>query len=394
METLDLTETALPLHTGEEAESSADSLAAIPMLLPLSHEGQGLSEGRNKRRHEQAKFAVKEYIRTNNLQTGSRLPTEEALCRQFGWSRTTIVRALNDLADDGMVNRVKGSGTYVASPQEKRSYRILVTTRPQTENDDYCAPLLSGLLQAASSQGVNIAYHPQTVPSLEVLQNQEVDGVLAVAWGVDDLRKFLLIHNAGIPIVGLAHRSRSHKLPLICVDNFAGMQQVVDHLLQCGHRNIAYVCANLANSDAFERFCAYQSTLAGAGVVPDIAYVQAQMNDESREVAFLETWWESMNPRPSAMVIDAPDAPAVLAMLSRRQLKIPEEISIVITDDRAALRHHWPPLTMMRQPVQELGKRGLAKLLAMIRGEDEGNPEILPVELIHGESVQKLDARQ
>lgn len=346
---------------------------------------------RTVRLHKQAKKAVQDYIQTHNLRVGSRLPTEENLCRHLGWSRTTVVRALNELANEGILNRVQGSGTYVAQPvKEERIYRILVASEIQAPDDDYCAPLLTSLLQEAAVQGVDIAYHPQRVPSLEVLKQMKVDGVVAISWSVDDVQKVLALRASGVQIVGLALRSRSHQLPLICTDNFNGMRQAVEHLLSRGHRLIAYTCASMANSDNFERLAAFQYAMAGAGLSVDPAYLQVQISDLEREVSFLETWWKSMNPKPTALIIDARDAPAVLAALLRQGLTVPGDVSVIVMDERASLRHHWPALTVVKQPIHEIGRRGLSKLLEMLHGTDEGEPEILPVELIVRDSVRVL----
>lgn len=366
-----------------------------PAPRPDSDDTPHRSRERTPRRRNQAKQEVLNYIRINRLDSGSRLPTEEALCQNFGWSRTTIVRALNELAAEGIVNRVQGSGTYVALADPKRTLRIMVSSHPQgDDDDDYCTPLLAGLLSEAATHGVDLAYHPATVPTIEDLEREKVDGVVAVSWRVDDLPRVLAVHEAGIPIVGLALRSRTHQLPLICTDNFGGMRQAIEHLLAHGHRSIAYNCANLANSDNLERLLGFQYAMAQAGLVFDPSYLEVLVSNRGQEVATVTKWWESMNPKPTAVVMDALDAPAVLAALARQRVRIPEDVSVVVLDERSALRHHFPPLTFVRQPVQELGRRGMAKLMAMIRGEDDGNPEILPAELIARDSVRTLSGNE
>lgn len=378
-------------HLSDHAGLSGGTLNASIPDVPSNQNKPRAKGERAPRRHEQAKEAVLNYIRLNRLVSGSRLPTEEVLCRHFGWGRNTIVRALNELAAEGTLNRIQGSGTYVASTLElERTFRIVVSSRPWEEGDDYCGPLIAGLIEEASANQVEIVYHCQPNPDLEVIKEMKADGVIAMWWFVDDLRSLLELHDAGTPVVGLAQRSRAHALPLICTDNFGGMSQAVNHLISQGHQRIAYTCMNLGNNDIVERLSAFYCVMAGAGLRVGPDYLYMQVGNIERNSPMFESWWKSMSPKPTAIVVDAPDALALFMALAHQGVRIPDDLSVIVMDDRSIWRHHWPPLTVLRQPSHELGRRGMAKLLALLRGEDEGHPEILPVELIQRESVRPL----
>jgi GntR family transcriptional regulator len=58
--------------------------------------------------------AILEIIKTENLQPGDALPSENQLCREFGVSRTVVRQTLAQLDNDGLVQRVKGKGTFVS----------------------------------------------------------------------------------------------------------------------------------------------------------------------------------------------------------------------------------------------------------------------------------------
>lgn len=350
-------------------------------------------------RHEQARVEVENLIRNRGLKPGDRLPSEDDLRREFGWSRVTMTRALNELTWQGRLRRVQGSGTYVAEPiTPGRNRRILVSS-PAVRgkapaymgDDDYCAPLFAGIREAAATRRVDIVYQAVAgVPEPEFVEESGVDGVLSLAWRMDDLPRVLALHEAGVSVVGLALRSRTHHLPLVSTGNFEGVCAAVRHLLEYGHRRIAFSTINMANSDVFERLSGFQYTMAQAGLPVDPTYLQ--VSGWRREVPFLENWWRSMDPKPTALLLDGTDAPAALAALRRQQVRIPDDLSIVVVDEVQALRHHDPPLTVLRQPAYELGRRGLEKLLALLAGEDNGAPEILPTELVLHESVQRHPA--
>jgi GntR family transcriptional regulator len=79
-------------------------------LSPLSLARTGTSL------HRQVYLVLRERLLTGVFQAGQQLPPEPALCEQFGVSRITLRRAVSDLEQDGLLERVQGRGTY-ARPQ-------------------------------------------------------------------------------------------------------------------------------------------------------------------------------------------------------------------------------------------------------------------------------------
>ena len=67
--------------------------------------------------YEQLKFIIQDQIMNGEFRPGTHLPSESALCDRYGVSRITVVRALNDLESDGILQRVQGSGTIVKPRQ-------------------------------------------------------------------------------------------------------------------------------------------------------------------------------------------------------------------------------------------------------------------------------------
>jgi DNA-binding LacI/PurR family transcriptional regulator len=347
-------------------------------------------------RYEQARCAVLEYIRAHDLRSGDRLPTEEELRREFGWSRVTISRALNELVWDGVLRRVQGSGTYVAEPRPvDRAYRILVSSRAFPAEDDYGGPLFAGIRKEAAAQQVDIVYYDKSgVPTAEVVRDLGVDAVLALSWETDDLRSILSLHRAGLTVVGLALRSRTFSLPLVSTENFEGVCKAVEHLLDEGHRRIAFVTRNIQNSDVMERYAGLQHAMARAGQPVDPFYLL--ITSRHMDASLLEAWWQSMTVPPTALVLDGSVAARMLSLLLQHGVKIPEDLSVIVIDEVQAVQHFVPALTVLRQPTYELGRRALAKVLQMLRGEDDGAPEVLATELIPRDSVAapKQDLRE
>lgn len=339
-------------------------------------------------RYEQAKQAVRFYIHQNGLKPGDRIPTEAELRARFGWSRMTINRALNELVWEGVLRRVQGSGTYVARPlRPERTLRILVSARPYPQQDDYCSPLFAGIREeAAAQQEADIVYYLETpTPDARTVQKLGVDGVLALSWELDDLAPLLQLHQAGLPVVGLALRSRVAPLPLIFIDHYGGMGEAVDHLIAKGHQRIAFATMRIEDSDVMERLLGFHAAMARAGapVDPDLLL----LSNETLEDELLEHWWRHLSRPPTALLLHGTLAPSLLLLLLCKGVRIPEDLSVILIDDRSIVLNSLPPLTVLSQSPYELGRRGLRKLIRMLRGEDGGRPEMLPTELIVRSSV-------
>lgn len=347
------------------------------------------------KRYEKAKAVVEQYILANGLQPGDKLPTEEALRQRFGWSRVTIARALDALAWEGRLKRVQGSGTYVASktPAGARNSRLLVSTWPYKSDDDYGSAVAAGVRDEAAQQGAQIVFHAQTaVPDPETVRRLEVDGVLSVCWQLDDLAPFLELRDAGIPVVGLAMRSRIGDLPVVCIDNYDGVRQALEFLVEAGHRKIAFGTLTIDDSDVMERLLSFHNTLAARGVAVNPDYMLLFRRQINANV--VRRWWSSLEDKPTAMMLHGVAATSVLQGLAQLKVAIPGDLSVILVDDVRATRLFDPPLTVLRQPSYELGRRGLAKLIAAVEGTDDGRMEMLRPDLIHKDSVARRDPAQ
>lgn len=71
--------------------------------------------------YDQLRRLIVEHIENDRLQPGDPLPGEHRLCEQYGVSRTVVRQALAQLEHEGLVERVKGKGTFVARPRTAES---------------------------------------------------------------------------------------------------------------------------------------------------------------------------------------------------------------------------------------------------------------------------------
>ena len=217
----------------------------------------------------------------------------------------------------------------------------------------------------------------QTVP-----RHGRADGLLIFSLKPteEDLRR---IHQDNIPVVlvEVSHPGFSH----IAVDDKLGAQTAVQHLIELGHRKIAYIGDYL--DDPFEiyfsrnRYLGYCEALEMAGITVNPGYLrQAKHSREGGRQTALDLL--NSPERPTAIFAFS-DTMALGVLEAARDLNItvPDELSVVGYDDIELA--HFVQLTTVRQHLFESGVKGVELLFKAIQ-EPDASPTCLqfPTELI------------
>ena len=193
------------------------------------------------------------------------------------------------------------------------------------------------------------------------------------------------LHSARLPcvLVDAPHPA----FPSFVIDDVRGGELATSHLVELGHRRIAFVGDKPPDPFRFtssrDRTRGYERALAQAGIEPRPEFVREGTHSHhiARSIAIDVL---RLPQRPTA-VFAASDVQALGVLEAARilGLRVPEELSVVGFDDIEVAAHVG--LTTVRQPLYESGRRGAELLLRMLSGEEpRGEPrsEQLPVELV------------
>lgn len=169
----------------------------------------------------------------------------------------------------------------------------------------------------------------------------------------------LLIDDQGIP---------SEETPRISVDNRFGAYEVTRHLIRLGHRRIAHIQGPLKYQVSHDRYQGYCDALIEAGIALDPRLVQEgdfmPQTGRSCANAFFDL---PAGQRPTAIFAGSDYmAYGVIAAAEQRNLSVPEDIAVVGFDDNPSSAHMHPPLTTVRQPFYEVGRRATEILLSLV----------------------------
>jgi len=178
----------------------------------------------------------------------------------------------------------------------------------------------------------------------------------------------------------------------VAADNRGGGFEAVRHLVEYGHRGIMLIMPGLKYSDHKERYEGAKQALAEACIDDYRDSIEDSLELVDSDLAMhLE---RSIRQDGITAIFAASDQEAyrVMRILNEKGIAIPEEVSIVGFDDYNFSSHTNPPLTTVRQPIEEIGKIACNTLLSMIEGGAErvNRLTLLETSLIRRKSVRLL----
>jgi LacI family transcriptional regulator len=221
---------------------------------------------------------------------------------------------------------------------------------------------------------------------LNYLLGQRVDGIIAAAtsqrWDV-----FLRMDMQHTPVVFMDRTFEGQEGPFVGVDNTAAARLAVEHLIKDGHKNIGILAGLQRLSTMRERLAGYRQALQEAGLpVVNSWVVESALDIESAREAALNIL--SSPSRPTALFINN-NILSLGTLLALRELSLrcPRDISLIGFDDHPWAQVSDPPLSVVHQPLRELGHTAAKLLLSLIRGESVPQYQfILKCDLILRES--------
>ncbi|WP_410821665.1 LacI family DNA-binding transcriptional regulator [Micromonospora sp. 050-3] len=334
--------------------------------------------------------------------TTAQRPTLEAVAARAGVSRATVSRVVNGSTTVAepireAVTRAVAELGYVPN----LAARSLVTQRtdsialvmPEAAtrvfSDDQVFPgIIRGVsqeLEAADKQLVlMLAGSPAGHHRVErYTTGRHVDGVLfASLHGADPLPGTLA--RLGIPVVVSGRPLGDVPVPYVDVDHVGGVTAAVRHMIDTGRRRIATIAGPQDMVAGIERLSGYRSTVADAGL-PELIAI-GDFTRESGSAAMRRLLAE--HPDLDG-VFAASDLMAHAALRTLREAgrRVPDDVAVVGFDDIETAAYTEPPLTTVRQPIVELGRRMTRQLLRLAAGESIEQAIMLPTELIRRASA-------
>jgi LacI family transcriptional regulator len=190
-----------------------------------------------------------------------------------------------------------------------------------------------------------------------------------------------------VPVVTLAGTPTHASLNVRC-DNESGIRALVRHLASHhGYRSLGYVSGRADSPDNRTRSRAFEKEAAAVGAKFETGPAWQGNYSAAGGASVIRALLDEGRKLPRA-ILCANDQTAlgVMHALAQRGIRVPQDVAITGFDDVPVARHLHPPLTTIRQPMQELGAKAFDILYARISAGGGKADTVLPVELIVRES--------
>lgn len=345
---------------------------------------------------------IKKRILDKQLAPGEKLPCERELCEQYGVKRVTIRKSLELLAQEGLITKRTGLGSFVSESgapapavNPAPAATILFIMR-RNENDIYhntssCnTRIFFEMEQICRANGYLLSYVglDEQTSVMDIARDHPVSGVFLVSsYHEQTIRDITWMK---MPAVLLNHCDP--RLLSVMPDNQSMLQLVIDYLAENGHTRIAYIDGMPDSRNAQERWEAFRFAMYAHDLTVDPAlYFVGNWTFEGGRAAarrLLEA-----RELPTA-IFAASDMMAAGAMeeLRNHGLRIPQDISIVGYDNLDIDVLLSPPLSSATIDFQHMCKVAFEHLrLVMEQGDRSMDHYVIrmPASLIRRDSVSR-----
>lgn len=345
---------------------------------------------------------IKAQIAAGAYESGAKLESENQLVQRYGYSRQTVRQALGVLENEGLIDRRRGSGTYLngKKAQRERTYNVGVVA---TYLSDYIFPLIiGGIEEVLTPRGYHITLGvtknkiDDESRVLRSFMERNMDGLIIEgtksAFPNPNLELYRSLQEQEVPVVFFNgyYPDLENTVYVVTDDRKAGFD-LTRHLIGCGCRKIGGIFKS-DDMQGHRRYSGYTRALSEAGwELDDDTVLWYTTADEERfgHEDFDRYIFRHYRDCDGIVCYNDKVASLLMSVLTSYGRKIPEDVRIGSFDNSRI--SELSKITSMNHPKAELGRAAAQRLLEMI---ETGRPQsslCLPMELAVKETTIKKE---
>jgi LacI family transcriptional regulator, repressor for deo operon, udp, cdd, tsx, nupC, and nupG len=331
------------------------------------------------------------------------MTTIEDVAKLSGLSRTTVSRVINNhpyVAEEKRVVVLEAMKSLGYVPNSAaRSLRnqktgMLAVLVPRITNP-FFSQLIETIEIAASEHGYQLIVcqtrylAKKELDYLNLLKTKQIDGVILTSIENDweTITPFLKYG----PIVICNEPNERANVPMVTLDHYYGGYIATKHLIEQGHKRIAYCCGEYKSSISRHRELGFLKALSESNLSFDEqhAFRNAISVKDGKEIF---NRIKEMKSKPTAIFTGGDEvAVGILAEAKMHGWKVPEQLSVVGFDNQTITELVQPTITTVHQPIDQMGQKVVELLLEKIKSKTKIYRDVhcLPLELIIRESTLK-----
>ncbi len=332
------------------------------------------------------------------------MTTMKDIAKRAGVSVSTVSRVLSD--SPGVGDEVRSIVRDAVTSTGYTPNRLASNLRRQTTTvwglliSDIQNTFFTGLVRAVEDVAHAAGYSlilcnsdedlEKEAHYIDVLVSEQISGLLITPEdeNLSSVQRAIL---AGVPVVSVDRRIRSAAVDSVLVDNSAGAEAAVEHLISQGARRIALLNGSERFTAHQDRLKGYRAALAAAHIEFDESLVlHAGAHNVGAQEALRAAF--SSPERPDAIFIANNQLTvSALPVLAEFGIRYPDDMLVACFDDLPLARFVGSGLTVIDQPTYELGKRAAELLLGRIADPNVAVREhtLSPRLIVRGSSVRQ-----
>lgn len=354
-------------------------------------------------KHEKLRLWIIDRIVDGTYKIGDRLTSENELCTIFGISRHTVRHALDLLETEGIVDRRRGSGTYVAQNPSFLHNSSKTIGVAMSYLDSYIFP---NILMGIDEVLTRLDYH--ILPGitynrveneryfLQSCLNHAVDGVIIEAsrsaCDNPNLDLYRELENRAIPCIFINCYYTGFNCNYVVTDDVSGGAMAASYLIKAGHKKIGGIFKE-DDMQGLRRHTGFVKTLQenGLGGADDhILWYKTEdfdlFIDEKHDARVLD----ALSGCTGIVCYNDTIAANLITLLERHSLRVPDDVSIISFDNSNLSVLCGVKLTTIAHPGEKLGKMAAQSIFNLIVGNQKKVNYMFSAELVERNSVKEI----
>jgi len=324
--------------------------------------------------YQQIEEHLRKLIRKEDIEISERLPSEEQLARQCRVSRMTMRKAINALVAEGLLERRRGKGTFVGdwknSQKRVRCFAVFNSIVEPYPTDAYSLTVYDSLLAVSRRYRCKFLFvapgHDPATQGRETLEKDtRIDGLIWVSPKIHS--DFGYLSTLRIPSIVFGCTPGADEVNAINSDDLQGSTKAVEYLARLGHTRIGFVARALHTPANTARLEGYKKVLANGDVKGGRARVYEGPDAVAKVVRALrgrrKTSCTALLATSQGLALE------LMGAIKAAGRRVPEDVSVIGYDDSEILGYLQTPLTVVKQPLQEMARLAVKTLVDLSSGK-------------------------
>ncbi|MBN2103904.1 LacI family DNA-binding transcriptional regulator [bacterium] len=308
--------------------------------------------------------------------------TQTQIARILNLSTVTVSKALRDHPDISVDTKVRVKKLaeklnyrpdLIARALSSRKSNIIGAVMPEIDHT-FFASVMKGIQAEAQDNQYQIILtvsdedSQKELENLQTLISMRIDGILiSISRNTHRYEIFNIIKSKGIPLVFFDRPIAGSDFSSVVVDDRKGAFNAVEYAISQGYRKIMHFAGPSRISIAEERKRGYLDALEANGLLYKDEWIVPCGSHEEDGYREFKTLVQNGRVPEAIFTFNDPVAIGIYDSAKESGLRIPEDIGVIGFADNIISQYLSPPLTTVRQPAVEIGRRAMSVLLDQIQ---------------------------